>query len=171
MNPFIQKSSQLFRKGVLSGLIFFLFIAGVSCGNSSLNKDAADEDSYVNTAPKLTQFERDLKSLKTADFKYIYVFRRKDGGTFDEDDKRILRENSPREINRYVSTDEEKAFIAGSNFMFPEENLNNLKERFEVEDLSPPAAQIQNEKKQESNTNETENVNAQSDQANKKEGK
>lgn len=165
MNSFIKKSSQLFRSAVLLGLVFSLLIAGASCGNSSLNRDSAGEESG-NAAPQMTQFERDLKSLKTAEFKYIYVFRRKDGEVFDEEDKRVLRENSPREINRYVSTDEEKAFIAGSNFMFPEENLKNLKERFEIEDLSPPAAQIQNEKVDEANANQTNNVNEKKSPAN-----
>lgn len=109
--------------------------------------------------------------MQTANFKYIYVFRRKDGGVFNSEDKAFLRTNAPTETNRFIATDEEKAYIAGSNFMFPEENLTALAERFEIEDLSPPGAEIQNEKKEESNANKTENINTKSSPANEQKGK
>lgn len=119
----------------------------------------------------MTSFERDVKSMQTANFKYIYVFRRKDGGVFDAEDKEYLRTNAPPETNRFIATDEEKAFIAGSNFMFPEENLKPLAERFEIEDLSPPAAEIQSEKTEEANANQSDDVNAEGSSENKQKGK
>lgn len=85
---------------------------------------------------KRTAFEKDLDTLKTADFDFIYVFRRKDGGTFDGEDKKYLRANAPMEINRFVSTDDGRAFIAGSKFKFPPEALETLEKRFNIADYS-----------------------------------
>lgn len=163
----IKSSPQTLRKTVLPGLVFLLLIVGASCGKSSLDTSTTEPDE--NTAPKMTAFERDVKSMKTANFKYIYVFRRKDSGVLDAEDKDYLRKNIPSESNRGYLTDEEKAYIAGSNFTFPEDALKVLAERFKIEDLSPPAAEIEDEKKQVSNSNETENVNAR--QGNEQEGK
>ena len=82
-----------------------------------------------------TQFERDLQTLKTPDLKYIFVFRRKDGGKVDGDDKKYLRTNLPV-TNRILISDEEKAVIVGSNYEFPQANLEALRTRFNVEDFS-----------------------------------
>ncbi|MBA4184305.1 MAG: hypothetical protein H0X49_09860, partial [Acidobacteria bacterium] len=44
--------------------------------------------------------------------------------------------NAPAETNRFVSTDNGKAFIAGSKFKFPPQNLEILRMRFNIEDYS-----------------------------------
>lgn len=98
------------------------------------------EKSNVNAAPinaenKQAAFEADLQTLKTANLKYIFVFRRTDGGAFDGEDRRYLRANLPT-TNRVILTDENRAFIVGSNYKFPPENLEVLRLRFNVEDYS-----------------------------------
>ena len=76
--------------------------------------------------------------MKTAGFDYIFVFRRKDGGVFDAEDKTYLKANSPAVTNRFILSDDDKAVIAGSGFEFPAENLEALRQRFNVEDYSSP---------------------------------
>ena len=98
------------------------------------------EKPNVNAAPtnvenKQAAFEADLQTLKTANLKYIFVFRRTDGGAFDGEDRRYLRANLPT-TNRVVLTDENRALIVGSNYKFPPENLEVLRLRFNVEDYS-----------------------------------
>lgn len=83
-----------------------------------------------------SSFETDLETMKTANFEFIFVIRRKDRGEFDSEDRKYLINNKPAQINRFILTDEGRAFIAGSKYRFPEENLNNIKARFNVEDLS-----------------------------------
>ena len=99
--------------------------------NSTILKDVPPPPTPMSTVDlKKTSFEQDLRDMQTANFDYIFVFRRKDGGIFDKDDKKFLRDNTPIETNRWTSTDEGKAYIAGSGFGFSPENLNALKSRF-----------------------------------------
>ncbi len=124
----------LIMQAVLTGLIFFPLM-NFACDNRSFEKANVSEPS---TAPeeKQSNFASDLQTMKTANFDYIFVFRRKDGGAFDVEDKKYLRANAPAETNRFVSTDNGKAFIAGSKFKFPPQNLEILRTRFNVEDYS-----------------------------------
>lgn len=125
-------------------LIFGLLIAAVfnaACEAPSLKKVNRVESTPEN---KQTAFERDLQSMKTANFEYIFVFRRKDGGVFDSEDKKFLRANSPPATNRFISTDDEKAFIAGSKYKFTPENMEVLRQRFSVEDYSEPKTEESN---------------------------
>ncbi|MCA1623405.1 MAG: hypothetical protein LC778_06305 [Acidobacteria bacterium] len=85
---------------------------------------------------EIPPFERDLQTMRTANFDFIYVFRRNDGGAFDTEDRKYLRANAPRETNRFISTDDGKAFIAGSSYKFTAENLETLGKRFNIEDYS-----------------------------------
>ena len=41
-----------------------------------------------------------MGAMRTADFNFIYVFRRKDGGVLDAADKKAASDNIPPEINR-----------------------------------------------------------------------
>ena len=76
--------------------------------------------------------------MKTAGFEFIFVFRRKDGAQFDGEDRKYLRANAPAETNRFLATDDGKAFIAGSKYLFPPASLDALRLRFNVEDYSAP---------------------------------
>ncbi len=87
---------------------------------------------------KVDVFQSDLQTMRTAGFDHIFVFRRKDGGVFDAEDKTYLKDNSPAVTNRFILSDDDEAVIAGSGFEFPAENLETLRQRFNVEDYSPP---------------------------------
>lgn len=119
---------------LVSVVLIFLSFSGFACNYAPFKETKPVQPPMLED--KRTAFEKDLDTLKTADFDFIYVFRRKDGGTFDGEDKKYLRANAPMEINRFVSTDDGRAFIAGSKFKFPTENLEILGKRFNVEDYS-----------------------------------
>lgn len=92
----------------------------------------------ANARPQRSQTERDIESMRTADFEFVYVFRRKDGGVLDADDRRVLNEQKPPEINRVKLSDEGRAAIFGSNFPLPEPQMKALREKLAFEDLSRP---------------------------------
>ena len=117
--------------------IFLLATLSLACENSSLSKKPSNTaETTVNAENKQSAFESDLQTMRTANFEYIFVFRRKDGAAFDAEDRKFLRANAPAETNRFVSTDDGKAFIAGSKYKFPPQNLEILRSRFNVEDYS-----------------------------------
>jgi hypothetical protein len=132
-------------------------LVSFACTNQKLlksNKNALTTNPAEN---KQTSFDSDLETMKTANFDYIFVFRRKDGGAFDGEDRKYLRNNSPAQINRFVLTDDGKAFIAGSKYIFPMENLETLRMRFNVEDYSAVKEELQEKTNQET---DKENNNA-----------
>jgi len=89
----------------------------------------------VPLASPLTGFEKDLKYIKDGQYTYIWIFSRKDGKPLDKDDGAFLRTNAPQVVD-WVTTDEGKKVIAGTNFNLEEGNLNLLKKRFNAEDYS-----------------------------------
>ncbi len=118
-----------------------------ACVNQSLLKD--NKNVAIVEENNVSEYDRDLETMKTANFDYIFAFRRKDGNAFDTDDKKYLRANTPPGTNRFVSTKEGRAFIAGSRYAFSPENIAALRNRFLVEDYSKPearAAQNTNQK-------------------------
>ncbi len=119
----------------LLGLSVLLSLT-ISCESPSLTVS----NTTVNKIPetKADIFQRDLETMKTAGFDYVFVFRRKDGGVLDGGDKGFLKTNSPASINRFILSDDDKAVIAGSGFEFPAENLENLRKRFDIENFSTP---------------------------------
>ena len=116
-----------------------LFLAACT-PNQRIVEDSAErsarpvEDGTPVTVEKT--FEQDVESMRTADFLFIYVLRRKDGGKLDPDDKRYASQVIPQEMNRREISDSGKAIIVGSNFRMPEQNRKVLSERFAFEDLS-----------------------------------
>lgn len=91
---------------------------------------------YNGEAPKAS-FAKELDDVNSAGFRFVYVLRRKDGGKLDQDDRRVLREQTV-DMNRRVVADEDRAVIIGSNYQIPDKNRFVLFDRFAVEDLSPP---------------------------------
>ena len=87
--------------------------------------------------PKDT-FESALEGVQRSGFRYIIVMRRQDGGKIDGEDGRYIRRASPPQTNQFILTDEDRTVIAASNYPFPPENLDVLRERFKVEDLTEP---------------------------------
>lgn len=93
------------------------------------------------TAPPAS-IDADVDAMKTVDFNFIYIFRRKDGGELDADDRAFMNTNLPYEINRKKISDGGKALVIGSNFRLPPQNFQAMKDRFTFEDLSKPESEI-----------------------------
>ena len=138
----------------------FLILVLLSFGcqpNQTILKDAPPPTPMETVETKKTSFEKDLRDMETANFDYVFVFRRKDGGVFDKDDKKFLRQNTPPETNRFILSDEVKAFIAGSGFAFFPEQMKTLRNRFVVEDYSKPEIKEAADKAANANVNKQTN--------------
>ena len=110
---------------------------------NSANERPPEPDSVqrpANNSP--TRIETDIAAMKTADFNFIHIFRRKDGAPLDADDRSYMSLTIPSEVNRRKISDEGRALIIGSNFRIPPEVMNVLKERFAFEDHSKPESEI-----------------------------
>jgi hypothetical protein len=91
---------------------------------------------------QLTEFERDMVTVKNGGFTHVYVFTRKDGQSLQADDKAFLKQHPPDDVNSmWLLTDREHRVILGTNVDFTPENLGALTKRFTAEDYtnwSPP---------------------------------
>ncbi len=127
------------RSGRLSVRGFSIVMCAVlltfACTPRSFEKPNVAIPSPSTAEDKQASFQNELEKMKTANLQYIFVFRRKDGGAVDGEDKRFLRASLPFNT-RVVLADEDKAVIVGSNFKFPPENTDALRMRFNVEDHS-----------------------------------
>ena len=83
----------------------------------------------------LTGFEKDLQFIRNGQYSYVYVFSRKDGKPLNREDSTFLRTNAPQVVD-WVTTDEGKKVIGGTNFNLEEGNLEKLKKRFVTEDYT-----------------------------------
>ncbi len=129
-------------------LVSFLFFA--ACGaNEGILRSGKDASPQANVESK-TPFAKDLEAMRTADFRFVYVLRRKDGGPIDAEDRGVIKVQTAI-ANRRVAADDDKAFIIGSNVQIPPQNMVALFDRFAVENYSPPP---------EVNTNANANANA-----------
>lgn len=99
--------------------------------NAEANRAAA------TPVPVQRTLEQDIESMRTADFLFIYVVKRKDGGPLDAEDKRFASVVIPDEMNRRTVSSDGKAILIGSNFRIPDESRKLIEERFAFEDLSP----------------------------------
>ncbi len=120
----------------LSVLLFLIASLSLSCLSPSLKKADSNVPTQNSQEDVKSSLETDLQTMRNANFDYIYVFRRKDGGVLDGEDKKYLKANSPVATNRFILTDENKAVVAGSSYKFEPENLDNLQKRFAIENFS-----------------------------------
>lgn len=146
---FLQRSelNQSFGLGILVFISLFLF----ACQPTETdNKNSSELSKSVNITPtpkvELTEFESELKSMRIADFYYVFTLKRKDGRAFDSEDKKFVRDNKHYAANRFSFIENDTILFIGSNYEFTEENLMALRERFEFEDFSKPKEQIEKEK-------------------------
>lgn len=112
-------------------------ISLTSCNRGNTNSASSSVPATAQTpapSPK-TGFEADLEYVRKGQYTYIWVFSRKDGKPLDKDDGAYLRTNAPQVVD-WVTTDEGKRVIAGTNFNLEEGNLALLKKRFNVEDYT-----------------------------------
>ena len=120
----------------LIGLILLLGACGGSPPQNQSNPEsAAPQPSPTIQASPLTGFEKDLQYVRNGQYSYIWVFSRKDGKPLDRDDGAFLRTNAPQVVD-WVTTDNGRKVIAGTNFNLEEGNLAALKKRFVAEDYS-----------------------------------
>lgn len=124
---------------VLLSLLAFAILISAGCGPDPrlLN---SNRSTPAPAAPVKSSLESDLETMKTADFEFIWIFRRTDGGEFDSEDLAIFRQHTAG-VNRRVTSDEGKALVVGSNSPINPESMKILADRFAIEDYSktPPA--------------------------------
>jgi hypothetical protein len=117
-----------------------LVFASIGCGpNDGVLKSGQPDANAANSTPKLSPIEQNISDMRTAGFTMILVLRRKDGGKMDAPDRKVIRD-ATYGANRRVGSDDETAFIIGSNQKLTPENMKIIVDRFSVEDLSPPPA-------------------------------
>ena len=119
--------------------ILVIVLLTTACGGapeaSTTNSPPAPSASPTSQPSPLTGFEKDLQFIRNGQFTYIYVFARKDGKPLDSKDSAFLRTNAPQVVD-WVTTDEGKKVIGGTNFNLEEGNMEKLKQRFVTEDYS-----------------------------------
>jgi len=125
------------RLNSIGPIVLLLVFAG--CGGSpSTSKTAPSPKpaaSATAQASPLTGFDKDLQYIRNGGYTYVWVFSRKDHKPLDKDDSAFLRTNAPQVVD-WVTTDEGRKVIGGTNFNLEEGNLEALKKRFVAEDYS-----------------------------------
>jgi hypothetical protein len=114
-----------------------MLVAGLSllsCGKSPNSQSDTAPTQSSPTPPKVG-FEADLEYVRKGQYTYVWVFSRKDGKPLDKDDGAYLRTNAHQVVD-WVTTDQGKKVIAGTNFDLALGNLELLKKRFVVEDYT-----------------------------------
>jgi hypothetical protein len=117
---------------VLSALLI------TSCSSNNPNTTPTTNEPTVaqsSPTPAKTGFEADLDYVRRGQYTYVWVFSRKDGKALDKDDGAYLRTNAPQVVD-WVTSDEGKKVIAGTNFDLEQDKLGLLKKRFIVEDYT-----------------------------------
>ena len=129
------------RKILKSNLmILMMLVAGISLSSCSSGSqtpsvnESATAPSSPAPSPK-TGFEADLDYVRKGQYTYVWVFSRKDGNPLDKDDAAYLRKNAPQVVD-WVTSDQGRKVIAGTNFDLARGNLELLKKRFVVDDYT-----------------------------------
>jgi hypothetical protein len=127
-------SHKFFFQQLLFVAMICAAMALASCGGGSSSGGSSTGQSSPAPAPK-SGFEADLEYVRKGQYTYIWVFSRKDSKTIDKDDAAFLRTNAPQVVD-WITTDEGRKVIAGTNFDLAKGNLELLKKRFVVEDYT-----------------------------------
>lgn len=113
-------------------------VLSASCGaNEGILKSGRETPQNAVKESVVDSFEKDVASMKEVGFRWIYVYRRKDGGVLDKEDRAFIRQHTDQ-ANRKVLTDNGKAVLVGSNYFFGDNEVVALSDRFDVTDMSPP---------------------------------
>jgi hypothetical protein len=119
-------------------------LAGCGPNESILrsNSNAATDQPVTNSGKGMTSdsAEAEVENMRTADFEFILVLRRKDGGVMQSDDKAVVRTTTPGS-NRRSLVDGDKAIVIGSNARIPPEVFKKLTDHFAVQDFSKSDAE------------------------------
>lgn len=125
------------KKIISVALILAGAIAIASCAGGNTNSASTGSPSTQSSPsqPARTGFEADLDYVRKGQFTYVWVISRRDGKPIDKDDATFLRSNAPQVVD-WVTTEEGRKVIAGTNFDLAKGNLDLLKKRFVVEDYT-----------------------------------
>ena len=116
----------------------------IACGaNDNILKSGKEPPAQANVESTRTPFEKDLADMRAADFLFVFVIRREDGGTIDAEDRSVIRLQTA-DANRRVATDNDRAIIIGTNYRLPAKSMSVLFDRFAVENYSPPPGVMAN---------------------------
>ena len=116
-------------------LLISLFFSACNSGDqNSRSNESSTTQSVPSPSPK-SAFERDLQFIRNGQFTYVWVFSRPDGKPLDRDDAAFLRKSAPQVID-WVTTDEGKRVIGGTNFDLEQGGMPELRKRFVVEDYT-----------------------------------
>lgn len=122
------------NKRFLILIVALLFIRCGGAPSTSEQGTSTPGNASPHTTPP-TGFEKDLQYIRNGQYTYIWVFSRKDGKPLDREDGAFLRTNAPQVVD-WVTTDQDRKVIAGTNFNLEEGNLEALRKRFVTEDYS-----------------------------------
>ncbi len=127
------------RKLLTPGLLILVMVVVVillsSCGGGTNSNSSEGTSAQSSPIPPKVGFEADLEYVRKGQYTYVWVFSRKDGKPLDKEDGAYLRTNAPQVVD-WVTTDQGKKVIAGTNFDLALGNLDLLKKRFVVEDYT-----------------------------------
>ena len=118
--------------------IMVILVAAISLNSCSRGNTNSGENPDARSSPApspKTGLEADLAYVRKGQYTYVWVFSRKDGKSLDKDDGAFLRTNAPQVVD-WVTSDEGKKVIAGTNFDLAKGNLELLKKRFNSEDYT-----------------------------------
>src|SRR5690348_4124948 len=117
-------------------VIFISLVVAVgwlsACGpNEAILKSNSNESKTASTPPSANaqpiydSAESEVENMRTADFEFILVLRRKDGGVMQPDDKSFVKTVTTN-ANRRSLTDGDKAIVIGANSKVPPELIAKL---------------------------------------------
>ncbi len=124
------------KTSTLLGLALFACSCG---GNEAILRSGKPTPPAVNAAPAKPPIEKELDAMHTVGFMHIYVLKRKDGGTMDAEDRRIIKLQT-EDANRRVATEDGLAFVIGTNTALAPERMAALRARFAVDTYSAEAS-------------------------------
>jgi hypothetical protein len=79
-----------------------------------------------------TPLERGIQLARRQLAKNIFVISRPDGGTITAEDRAFIRQSLPRDYVYSGITDDNRNVIVSMHIEFPPENLNALRQRYNV---------------------------------------
>ena len=129
----VSKSHSILLVVIIGSMLLGCSQRRVNTASQNSQSAASQQPSKEQVAP--SAFERDLQFIRNGQFTYVWVFSRQDGKPLDKDDGAYLRKNAPQVVD-WVTTDEGKRVIAGTNFDLEQGNLPLLQRRFVVEDFT-----------------------------------
>jgi hypothetical protein len=124
--------------GKTSALLGLALLACSCGGNETILKSGKQTPAAVNTAPAKPPVKKELDAMQTAGFSFIYVLRRKDGGTIDAEDRGVIKLQTA-DANRRVATEDGLAFVIGTNTALASDKIAALYVRFAVDAYSAEA--------------------------------